>query len=478
MVQIPLVGATFLALTFATAAPAQEPTVPFVLQRLDMALTVNFSEHTIDGSAVLQLRNYTSGPVARVPLQVGRLMEVTNARDAAGNSLKFTQDVVRFSDWPARQMDQVWIELPAALAAGQSTSVEVKWNGTLTPYTETGMLYVRERIDSAFTILREETGAFPVVGVPSRAAMRKAPREDFEYHVRVTVPAYEVAALGGRLVSRTTNGSSVTYEYQSRGSAPFVNIPVAPYGLLQRDGVRVYYLRADSVGAASTLLGATRGLSLLAEWFGPMGDTLDLAIMEIPSGYGSQSNLRSGIIQSAAAFQNKERLGELYHELSHLWNAPLQDRPSPRWEEGLASFLEELMAEKIDGAVNAQAAAQKYASTVVQRFGRDTANQRLAFADYGRAGKTDYSYSVGHLLFSVLYETLGQENFNRAVGGYYQQYRLTGATTRQFVDYVKQHSPYDLSELFNDWMYTTKWYDRLKQGETIQRMAATYRKAT
>jgi hypothetical protein len=29
------------------------------------------------------------------------------------------------------------------------------------------------------------------------------------------------------------------------------------------------------------------------------------------------------------------------------------------------------MTEKIDGAVNAQASAQKYAATVVQRFGRD-----------------------------------------------------------------------------------------------------------
>jgi hypothetical protein len=371
----------------------------------------------------------------------------------------------------------VWVELPSGLFPGRSISVAVKWNGTLTPYTETGMMYVRERVDSAFTIIRSETGAFPVVAVPSLAAMRLAPREDFPYRVRITVPAYEVAALGGTLVSRTSNGSSVTYEYASKGAAPFVNIPIAPYGLLKRNGVRVYYLPSDSAGASAMLSAATRGLDLLANWFGPMGDTLDLAIMEIPGGYGSQSSLRSGIIQDAAAFQSKERLGELYHELTHLWNAPLRERPSPRWEEGLASFLQALIAEKLDSAANARVSAQKYAGTVVERFGRDSANLRLAFVDYGRAGKTNFSYSVGHLLFAVLYETLGEKNFNRVLGGYYQKYRLTGGTTRDLVEYAKQSAPYDLTQFFNDWMYSARWYDRLKSGETIQGLAAAYRKA-
>src|SRR5215213_8110059 len=311
MVEIRLAQAILLAMTLAATAGGQEPTVPVVLQGLDMTLAVNYADRTIDGSATLTLRNHTTDTVLRIPLQVGRLMEITSVADAGGRVLIYTQDVVRFRDWPTRQMNQAWVDLPSGLIPGGSISLEVKWNGTLTPYTETGMMYVRERVDSAFTIIRNETGAFPVVAVPSLAAMRRAPRQDFPFHVRITVPAYEVAALGGTLVSRTTTGPSVTYEYASKGAAPFVNIPVAPYGLLKRNGIRVYYLPSDRAGASAMLSASIRGLDLLANWFGPMGDSLDLAIMEIPGGYGSQSSLVSGIIQDAAAFQSKERFGQL-----------------------------------------------------------------------------------------------------------------------------------------------------------------------
>jgi len=298
-----LAGSVLLTVTLAVAAGGQQPTVPVVLQGLDMKLVVNYPDRTIDGSATLTLRNHTASTVSRIPLQVGRLMEITSVADAFGRALPYTQNVVRFPDWPTRQMNQVWVKLASGLIPGSSTSVDVKWNGTITPYTETGMMHVRERVDCAFTIIRSETGAFPVVAVPSLAAMRLAPREEFPFRVRITVPTYEVAALGGTLASRTTSGSSVTYEYASKEAAPFVNIPIAPCGLIERKGVRVYYLPSDSAGASVMLSAVTRGLDLLATWFGPMGDTLDLAIMEIPSGYGSQSSLRSGIIQDRPRFR-------------------------------------------------------------------------------------------------------------------------------------------------------------------------------
>src|SRR5512141_529412 len=106
---IRLVGAAWLALTVAGVAPAQQPAVPVVMKRLDMGISVDYAHRTLDGAAVLELRNVTAAGISMLPLQVGRLMEITSVKGADGNPLKFTQDVVRFSDWPTRQMNQAWI---------------------------------------------------------------------------------------------------------------------------------------------------------------------------------------------------------------------------------------------------------------------------------------------------------------------------------------------------------------------------------
>jgi hypothetical protein len=473
-----MLGATLLALSLGNTAPTQDPPIPVALDRLEMAMTLDYGEGTLDGSALMTLINVSGENVKKIPIQVGRLMDIAGVTDESGKALNYSQDVVRYSDWPTRQMNQAWIELRNAISPGQKTSIRVKWNGTVTPYTETGMLYVRERIDSAFTILRSETGAFPTIAVPSHAAIRRAPRRDFSFAVRVTVPAYEVVALGGSLVSKTPNGSTVTYAYRSNGPVSFVNIPVAPYRLLEQSGVRVYYLPADSAGAEATLSGTTRGLALLEQWFGPQGNPLHLAIMEIPNGYGSQASLGAGIIESAASFQKKESMHELYHELSHLWNAESLDKPSPRWEEGLASFLELLMAEKLDSTVETRAYVEKYIPILIKRFGSDTTSKRLAFVDYGKKDKTGFSYGVGEVMFALLYDVLGEQAFTRIIGGFYQKYRVGGATTAQLVDYVKQNAPFDLTGFFDDWMYSTRWYERLQRGETMEQLARSYRSSS
>jgi len=216
---------------------------------------------------------------------------------------------------------------------------------------------------------------------------------------------------------------------------------------------------------------AQRALDRMAIWFGPMSGKLDLPIIEIPDGFGSQASLTSGIIQSAAAFRSRDAIGQLYHELSHLWNAPDLDVRSPRWNEGLASFLEDLLTEQLDGWKDRDARAHRYAAWFLQRFDRDSTNRRTPFIQYGEAAKTDWSYGVGYFMFSALYETVGPEGFNRALGGYYQKHGKTGGTTRQFSDFVIAQSPCDVKPLFDDWLYSAAWHERLINAKQLKDLA-------
>ena len=446
----------------------------WAVQHLDLVINLDYAERGLTGRGLMTFQNHGQEAVRRVPLQTGRLMQVTSVRDVHGAALRYTQDVVRFADWPAMQVNQVWIELPAAVPPRSAVTIRVDWEGILVGYQETGMMYVRERIDSAFTLLREETGAFPVVGVPSVAAMRAAPREDFTFQARITVPAHQVVATGGRLVERRLMNDSVAYTFAGATPVPFLNIAIAPYRLAERSGIRVYHFPEDSAGAAALLVSADSALDLLESWFGATGDSLDLAIIEIPPGYGSQASLTAGVIQDAAAFRSKSGLHQLYHELTHFWNVRSTDRPAARWEEGLASFLEMLLAHQLDGGPDAVAQAQGHVPAVLERFGRDTANANLRFVDYGKASKTGFSYSVGQLMFATLYAAVGADEFNRLVGGYYQRYKQTGGTTAQLIDYLHSQSKHNLAAFTRDWLLSTRWFTELSRGATLSGLARTY----
>jgi hypothetical protein len=452
-------------------AAAQTQSVPVSLTRLELDIAVDYENGALEGTARLRLRNHENMPVVRIPLQTHRLMEVGAVTGARNVPLTFSQDVVRFTDWPSRQVNQVYVSLPRPLAPGDSVDLDVKWSGILSGYSETGMLYVRDKVDSAFTILRSESRAFPVVAVPTEKLNRAAPKDAFEFAARITVPAYQVVAMGGSLQRRTESGAVATYEYRSVKPAEWVNIAIAPYRQIESNGLHLYYFPEDSAGAVQLVSAAERALERMATWFGPMSGKLNLPIIEIPDGFGSQASLTSGIIQSAAAFRSKDAIGQLYHELSHLWNAPDLDVMSPRWNEGLASFLEDILTEQLDGWKDRDARAQRYATWFLQRFNRDSTNRRTPFINYGEAGKTDWSYGVGYFMFSALYETLGPEGFNRALGGYYQKHGKTGGTTRQFSDFVIAQSPCDVKPLFDDWLYSSAWHERLSSAKQLKDLA-------
>jgi hypothetical protein len=114
--------------------------------------------------------------------------------------------------------------------------------------------------------------------------------------------------------------------------------------------------------------------------------------MEIPDGWGSQASLAGGIIQVAGAFRDSDRMQELYHELSHLWNAVDLDAPSPRWNEGLAMFLQGRLAREIDGWDGESAALDRTAARLLERCGSGEPCGSVPLRHYGDEELTDYSY--------------------------------------------------------------------------------------
>ncbi len=283
-----------------------------------------------------------------------------------------------------------------------------------------------------------------------------------------------MVANGGELVERARAEGRATYTYRSTRPAWRMDFGIAPYGTLTSGDTRVFYLPGDSAGAARVLAGVEAGMELFADWFGPLGAARGLTIIEIPDGWGSQKD-ETTIIQTAAAFRDAGRMSELYHEVSHFWNAADLDLPSARWNEGLASYLEEVAVEELEGRDVVEERIE-----VVARWLRDRLDERpqlreVPLSGYGREAMTDFSYSVGMIFFAAMDQLVGRETFRRIVGGYFQKYKNDGGSLDAFAEYTRGLGPEALDALFRDWVYTTRWAGVVRERVTLDGIVARYR---
>src|SRR5574341_137796 len=139
-----------------------------------------------------------------------------------------------------------------------------------------------------------------------------------------------------------------------------------------------------SVGARRIAANARRALDLFTTWFGPLPGNPSLTILELEDGYGSQADV-AAIMQTAAAFRDSTRDHELYHEVAHLWNPPTTDLPSPRWNEGLSTFLEYLAEEQFTGKPLAAARADQLLDWLRSVAPRRERLTHVPLIDYGKA---------------------------------------------------------------------------------------------
>ena len=465
-------AALLLGLTFPASAQEAQPE-SFVTRHAQLELRIDYAETRLSGAMTLEVENWTTKPASSVSILLHRLMEASQVRDGGGAALPFTQDVLRFRDNPIRQVTQIVVKFPRPIAPGARMTLRIDYAGYLTPYTEVGWLYVRDHIDTTFTIIRSDALAFPEVGGLSSAANRRKPYLDFTYDASVRVPSKYLVATGGAVTRTPHEDGTTTWRYTSEGTSPFLNIAIAPFDTISVGGMRVFFFPADSTGARRLLTNAQKALQLMTRWFGPLHTAANVTITEIPDGFGSQAHLVGGIIQQAAAFRDATRLGELYHELSHLWNAVDTDRPSPRWNEGLASFLEDLLRERIDGGTKRGASDSTMIARTKTAVAGDSTLRIVPMFDYGRKEMTGRSYTIGDLMFATLHTLIGEDEFNRVVGGYYQQF-ASGGTTNDFVAFAKRTASRDLSAFFDDWMFTTRWTGILASAKTVGDLAAHY----
>jgi len=368
--------------------------------------------------------------------------------------------------------------LDKTLSPGEQGKIKIGYDGYLFGYSAEGWRYVKDHISEDFTIIRTDGFGYPIIGYPSESEMWHILQEKYDYKVNVTVPAEKVVVTGGKSTDWTRNGDEITYSFVNKKPAWRIDIAISDYKTLENGENKIYYFSHDSLSALNVMKALQNSFKLYTGWFGPLNNYQGFSVIEIPEGYGSQQDI-TAIILAGENFQEPDDMRAIYHEIAHLWNVKnLEPQPCRFESEGYAQFLQFLLLEKLNDKENAVSeAATDFLNRIKNTFTKNEEYQNIPIKDYGIKGMTDYSYTLGMVVFAIFYDIAGQEYFNKIIGSFYKANHSEGATLDDFIEHCKKSVPVDLEGFFNDWIYTTKGIQLVVDGKSFDELKQYYKTA-
>ncbi len=412
-------------------------------------------EEKIAAAAEMSIENTTSVEIKEISLLIYRLLEAESVTDKQGAPLPFTQDVVKFSDEPNLQVNQVKIHLGEGLAPGKISIVRLTYNGAVFGYPEV-MMYVRDRIDENYSLVRPDAFSYPMLCNPSWESLMEAYRSRFTYDIEATGPKDYTIACGGVLKKQIAGGDAQQFFFQSRIPTWRMDIAMAKFAVVEdkKNNLLVYCLDGDKPGAETVLKAMKRSLDFFSESFGGLDDFQGFTVIEVPDGWGSQAS-DYYIIQTAAAFKDPGKLSEVYHEIAHMWNvrarAPL-DRS--RWfDEAFGSYFEGLAIQAFEGEDAFQAYMERRRDRFIKSGAQDRKNYETPIADYWKEELGQNSYTKGAWSLYVLHLLIGDDAFKRTIKTLRSEFSRRPAGFEDFVKTAESASGKNLRKYFDEWIF-------------------------
>jgi len=355
--------------------------------------------------------------------------------------------------------------------------VRLKYAGSLWGYPEV-MAYVRDRIDEDYSLLRPDSLAYPMLARASFQSWMAAHRSQFTYRIETEVPAGYVVACGGKPVEAKRTANTTMFVFESYRPTWRIDIAAAKFKVIEDAGrkIRVYAIPEDEGEGRRILDAAQKSLRFFAGLFGEAGDFPGFVIIEVPEGWGSQAG-DFYILQAAAAFRDKGRTSELYHEIAHNWNVrakPVIQR-CRYFDEAFASYFQGLAIREFEG----EEAFEKYMTRLrdlfLQDCEKDSKNGSTPIADYWREERGGNSYTKGAWSLYVLNQLIGDTVFRPFVSGFIREFRVREVDFADFQGFAEKAAGRNLDRFFKEWIFGTESSQLLREKLDAGKIAERYR---
>jgi aminopeptidase N len=150
------------------------------------------------------------------------------------------------------------------------------------------------------------------------------------------------------------------------------------------------------------------------------------------------------------------------------------ERPSPRLEEGLATYLEWRAFDVLEGEDRYEPVLAWLTDATRETLANDSQAVVIAPADYGRAGRQDLSYSVGMIFFAILEKLVGEAELHRLLAGFYQEHGDRGASVRELADHLTRESRVPVGPFVEAALFETELVRAVAAGKSGEEIAASY----
>ncbi|MGB2960636.1 MAG: M1 family metallopeptidase [Bacteroidota bacterium] len=282
------------------------------------------------------------------------------------------------------------------------------------------------------------------------------------YLVRLTAPTdHEIVATGIQIDrSEIDESQTVTYaagpvrEFYLAASDAFTVVS----DTLDETVVRSYASRKRAAGGQRALEYAVNALKSFSHRLGPYPYT-EFELVSVPMFHGGMEY--PGVVAIALTNytnRRKKKLEEyVAHEVAHQWfyNMVGNDQVEEPWlDESLAQYATKFYYLDIRGEEAAERYAERDWGTRWNRVGMADIPVGMPSRDYSAREYTAIVYGRGAVFLQELETLVGEERFGKFLRDHCDSHMWKIATTGSFKELAEKHCECDLTQLFEEWIYS------------------------
>ena len=420
-------------------------------RHLGLELEVDFEGRGLDGWALLDLGEPSSGPL---DLDTKGL-DVYSVESEDGTEVPF-----ELAEEEAVLGRRLRLDLPPGtrrVTVEYSTSPEALGLQWLDPAQTEGKRH--PFLFSHFQPIHART-CMPV---------QDSPRARVTYRAAITVPKNLTAVMSAGPAGDQPGDrpGTLTFLFDMPQAIPTYLIALAVGDLSSRDlspRSRVWAEPATVDAAAYEFAEIEKMITTAEGLFGPYEwDRYDMIVLPPSFPYGGMENPRLTFLTPTLLAGDRSLVDVVAHELAHSWTGNLVTNASVDhfWlNEGATVWAERRIIEALhgeDAAILGWAVGEKALQAEFERFGALSAVTRLRNDLKGTDPDDVFSsipYEKGSRFLALLEQTAGRERFDAFIRRYIEQFRFTSITTEEFLELVKKELPGVAEEVdAQSWLY-------------------------
>jgi aminopeptidase N len=398
--------------------------------------------------------------LARIALDMGRLLEVRRVTGAGGSRLKAD-----------RAGDSIVVHLARAARAGDTVRFTLTYRGRV--QANRGLFFIRDEPGRVHG--RQVYSGGGTDGNPNWIPTQIAPHDKASWDVLATVPAELTVVSNGRLVSDRRRGSlrTVHWAQEQPASMYLLSIVAAPLVRLQdrwREVPVDYYTYADDSATARRLFSLTPDvLDVFSAITGVAYPWPKYAQSTVADYFGGMENVNASTLADwlpdprAFADEPWYRHVLIPHEAAHQWfgNYVTPANWAHNWlNEGFAQYLGGRYWEERSGP----AAADAYYLDDYDLYLAVDQRRRMPLASMG----SNNIYAKGSLVLRMLERTLGPQRFRKSINRYLTTHAFGNASSDDFRRAIAEATGEDPAWFFEQWVYQAGHPEFLVQADWDQ----------